>query len=285
MKRNRRQTRPVSTRNFQTTTSLPIRLAAAALIISLPAHMRAQSSTLKVIGSDNVPVPFAWVSIGGGTASITNDAGSVTLGGARRKTLTVEVRRIGYEPWFGKIDLPDTTATLTVSLKRLAQQLAGVTVTGERIKSPLELNGFYDRWEQRQKGTLSATFIGPEEIERRHPSHTSDLFYGLNGVSMMQGAGGAMCARGNSGACFMTVMVDGIVLRPSAPTMCTMHSSLNLSKYATPNTDVGPDINMYIDANAVAAIEVYARGGNMPVSLQPTDNACGVIAIWTGSRR
>lgn len=285
MKRQRFQLGPVSNDSFRTTNFLPICLAAAALLTAIPAQMMSQTSTLSVVGSDGVSVPFAWVSVGGGSAIITNDGGTVSLGAARRKTLTVEVRRIGYEPWFGKIELPDTAATLSVTLKRLAQQLAGVTVTGERVKSSLELTGFYERWEQRQKGTLSATFIGPEEIEKRHPSHTSDLLYGLNGVAMMQGQGGAMCARGNSGACFMTVMVDGNVLRPSAPTMCMMHSSLNLSKVSTPNTDVGPDINMYIDANTVAAIEVYSRGGNMPVSLQPTDNACGVIAIWTGGRR
>jgi hypothetical protein len=45
------------------------------------------------------------------------------------------------------------------------------------------------------------------------------------------------------------------------------------------------DLNKYIDATDVAAIEVYVRGGNMPISLQADDNACGVIAIWTGARK
>jgi len=293
MKRQRFHLTPASNKSCRTTAFLPIRVAsislgrivAVVLIIGFPACVTAQSSTLKVIGSDSVPVPFAWVSVGGGSASITDDKGTVSLGAARHKTLTVEVRRIGYQPWFGKLELPDTATMLTVTLPRLAQQLSGVTITGERIKSPLEITGFYDRWQQRQKGTLSATFIGPEEIEKRHPSHTSDLLYGLNGVSMMQGPGGAMCARGNGGTCFMTVLVDGNVLRPSPPLSCAMQGSLNISKYPNPKSDVGPDINMYLDASTVAAIEIYARGGNMPVSLQAADNACGVIAIWTGSRR
>ena len=43
-------------------------------------------------------------------------------------------------------------------------------------------------------------------------------------------------------------------------------------------------IDHVVDAASVTAIEVYTRGANMPVSLQVSDNACGVIAIWTGSR-
>ena len=44
-------------------------------------------------------------------------------------------------------------------------------------------------------------------------------------------------------------------------------------------------IDMLLEANDVMAIEVYDRGGNMPISLQVNDTKCGVIAFWTGSRR
>ena len=40
-----------------------------------------------------------------------------------------------------------------------------------------------------------------------------------------------------------------------------------------------------VDANSVAAIEVYAHGGNIPQEMQQSDWQCGVIAIWTGARR
>ena len=114
---------------------------------------------------------------------------------------------------------PDTAAVLTVVLPRIAQSLSSVTITSIAARSRLQRTGFYDRWLQRQKGTSSAMFMGPEEIEKRHPTHTSALLFGLSGVSI------------------------------------------------------------------VAALEVYARGATMPASLQAADNSCGVIAIWTGSRR
>ena len=263
-----------------------VRAVAAGIMIALPALARAQVSTLKVIGSDTLPVVFASVSIEGGTLSITDERGLVNLGAPRRKTLTVEVRRIGYTPWFGKITLSDTATVITVTLPRLVQQLEGVTVTGERVKTRLELAGFYDRWMMRHKGTLSATFIGPEELEKRHPSKTTDMLFGLTGVTIMHDQSGAMCARGSGGQCFMTVLIDGNTLRPSPPLLCHGPSLFHIGPMTTPTKDnVGPDINQYIDASSVAAIEVYAHGGNMPVSLQAADNACGVLAIWTGARK
>jgi len=263
----------------------PRTLIAMMLACSMsPSRLAAQSTVLRVLGIDSVAVPFAWVSVEGAAARITDDAGNVSLGASRRKTLSVEVRRIGYQPWFGKLDAADTASVHIVMLSRLTQQLGGVTITAQAEQSQLQLVGFYDRWMQRQKGALSATFIGPEEIEKRHPSRVSDMLSGLNGVTMISGSSGAMCARGNGGSCFMTVLIDGNVLHPAPPTVCYGASSLHIGQVGGAGT-AGPDINLYIDAHSLAAIEVYARGGNMPVSLQGVDNACGVLAIWTGTRR
>ncbi len=256
-------------------------VAACALAMTTPARGVAQSIMLKVIGSDSVPVPFAWVAVEGAVAQITDEKGTVGMGPAKHKTLTVSIRRIGYQPWFGKLELPDTAATLTVALGRLVQQLTEVTVTGRTLAPHLELTGFYDRWLQRQKGTLSATFIGPEEIEKRNPARASDMLNGLNGVSLMKGPHGETCAvgRGTGGMCFMTVVIDGSVMRPVGRS-CTLKPLFGGARAMT-----GPDLNEQVDPSDLAGIEIYARGGNMPVSLQGVDNACGVLEIWTGSRR
>ena len=259
-------------------------MAALAFSAASPACAIAQATVLKVIGSDSAPVPFAWVSVQGGTASIADERGQLSMGAGRHQTLTVEVRRIGYKPWFGKLELLDTATVLTVMLSRLAQELAGVTVTGEAVKNRLQLAGFYDRWLMRQKGALSATFIGPEELERRHPSRTTDMLYGLNGVSMVN-IKGAMMARGIGGTCFMTVLLDGNVLCPAEGCLSSSSNAPSISSRSGHTSALGVDIDQYINANDVSAIEVYARGGNMPISLQAGNSACGVIAIWTGSRR
>jgi hypothetical protein len=262
-----------------------------------PARAVAQSNTLKVLGSDSVPIPYAWVSVQGAAARITDEHGLVNIGTVHHKTLTADVRRLGYQPWFGKLELPDTAVTVTIVLPRLTQELASVTVTAGRVQSALQLTGFYDRWIQKQKGALSATFIGPEEIERRHPARTTDLLSGINGISFTRTPDGGVVARGNGGTCFMTVLLDGHRLCPdkgcnndtggSTPNYIGRPPvATNAAEYAAQQAPP-PTVNIdqYIAANDVVAIEVYARGGNMPISLQADDSACGVIAIWTGSRQ
>ncbi len=205
---------------------------------------------------------------------ITDAKGEVSLGAGKRQTLTLNVRRIGFTPWFGKIELPDTAAVLLVSLPRLAQTLSTVTVSGEAaVKSPLVLSGFYDRWLMRQKGVLSAVFISPEELEFRHPDRITNMLYGLNGVRVMrkcvESGSTKSCLQGlvaaNPVGCPMVIVIDGMQLHPP--------------KGGNVNLD------MLLSASDVAAIEVYARGGNMPVNFQFQDTACGVLAFWTGSRK
>jgi hypothetical protein len=159
-------------------------------------------------------------------------------------------------------------------LPRLAQTLAPVTVMGATIKSPLELTGFYDRWMMRQKGVLSAVFIGPEEIEFRHPDMITNMLRGLNGV------------------CFVSFTLDPRHLVANAAHFASLaprsrcpHYPRGLRVDDQQQYDTPVFIDMILDANDVAAIEVYDRGGNMPISLQANDTKCGVIAIWTGSRK
>ena len=254
----------------------------------------AQSTMLTVLGSDSVPIPYAWVSVRGGIANITDDHGKLNLGHSRNTSLSVEIRRIGYAPWTGKLEIADTATSQTIVLRRLPQALGAVTVTGRAVSHDAALVGFYDRWLMRQKGALSATFIGPEEVEKRHVSRPSDLLDGINGVSLMRSDRGGVFARGSGGTCFMAVMLDGRPLCP--PVGChtsgvTSNSPQIVKQPTDPGLmtptldDIAVNLNQYINADDIVAIEVYARGANMPNSLQAPDNACGVIAIWTGTRK
>jgi hypothetical protein len=243
------------------------------LALVVPTILGAQARVIKVVSSDGQPVAFANVIVEGGITQVADAQGEVSLGAGKRQTLTVNVRRIGYTPWFGKLELPDTAAVLLVSLPRLAQTLAPVTVTGEKaVKSSLVLSGFYDRWLMRQKGVLSAVFIPPEELEFRHPDRITNMLYGLNGVQMkrlcVEVTGPRSCLQGlvatRVGCGPMAIVIDGMQQHPP--------------KGGNVNID------MLLDANDVAAIEVYVRGGNMPVNFQFLDTICGVVAFWTGSR-
>lgn len=90
----------------------------------------------------------------------------------------------------------------------------------------------------------------------------------------------------------MTILLDGRRICP--PAGCNEVPSGQFSTMTRPSGDPAVqaanerafvDLNEYIDPNDIAAIEIYPRGGNMPVSLQTVDSGCGVIAFWSGARK
>ena len=251
---------------------LPAAVLVGTMQIDSGSNAGTQGRLVRVVSDHGQPIMYANVTLEGSTSRITDEKGEVNLGVGARQKFSVRVSRIGFAPWFGKVDLP-AVATMTVTLPQIAQVLAPVRVAGApQMKTPLQLTGFYDRWIMREKGTLSAVFIGPEELEFRHPNKITNMLSGLNGVQIRQlnskglGMNDNLIAYSTTSAdaltlCPMAVLIDGHQERPPV------------------------FIDRVIDANAVMAIEVYDRGGNMPIGLQANDTVCGVLAFWTGSRR
>ena len=281
---------------------------AVAFVGAAPSAGHAQERKLKVVSADTMPIPYAYVTVEGGIGQITDEKGEVSLGAGKQQTFTVRVQRIGYQPWFGKLDFPDTAAVVTVPLLRIAQSLSTVTVTGKAAVRSLQLTGFYDRWMMRQNGALSAVFIGPEELEFRHPDKITNVLRGLNGVSFRRSCEGEQVAFGVNGTCQMAILVDGQRQCPSsgckglfggsgstsgalsgasrgAQGARSASSQWSCDSPTNLNATNAVILDEVLNANDVAAIEVYARGGNVPVSLSAADQACGIIAIWTGSRK
>jgi hypothetical protein len=183
---------------------------------------------------------------------------------------------------------------LTVQLARLAQSLAAVNVKAAAEIRALQMAGFYDRWMERQKGALSATFIGPEEIESRHPDKITNMLRGLNGVEMRRSCEGEQVAFSTSNQCQMAILVDGVRQCPSRG--CNTNGGGIFStgaQSAKPACDAATTLNettavvidLLLNADDIAAIEVYNRGANVPVSISASDQSCGIIAFWTGSRK
>jgi hypothetical protein len=267
-------------------TTLFTRLAATiAFLSAIPSLALAQTvetvttTRLRIVSADDQPVLHANVTIEGGEARITDEKGEVSLGHGTRQTFIVAVRRIGYTPWFGKVNFADTSSVFTIRLKSLSQTLATVNVSARTIKSPLELTGFYDRWMMRQKGVLSAVFIGPEELEFRHPDKISGMLHGLNGVEVRRTERGDAVVWSTITRCKMAIVIDGQEQQPEE-----IVSTSKGGMASVKGTASAVLLDQMLDANDVMAIEIYERSGNMPISMQ-THNACGAIALWTGSRK
>ncbi|MFI5231392.1 MAG: hypothetical protein ACHQSE_02650 [Gemmatimonadales bacterium] len=248
------------------------------MLAGAPFAAHAQDRVLQVATTDSEPVAYAFVQVNGGHALLTDEFGRVSVGHGKKQTFDVEVRRIGFTPFFGKIDLPDTAITVRIVLARLAQQLNALKITSKKSQTSLERNGFYERWLDMQKGVTSAIFIGPEELDKRNSSRVSTLLSGVNGVTMTRTNNGNMVATtGGGGACPMAVVVDGRQVCPLA--------GCNFADYSRGLTDKNVVlIDQVVDINSVAGIEIYKRGGNMPSAFH-VDGECGAIALWTGSRR
>ncbi len=231
-----------------------------------------QSRIVRVVTERGQPIMYANVSLDGATVRITDENGELNLGPGARKKFSVRVARIGFAPWFGVVDLPPA-ATMTVTLPQIAQLLAPVTVTsggpggGPKNKLSLPLAGFYDRWMMRQKGLVTGVFFGPEEIEFRHPVKVSRMLAGLNGIRLI-------CDM--SGDCSIQSTNPGGMLPGTACPLAVVLDGTQI--YGQVNVDA------LINVNDVMAIEVYERGGNVPIGLQVNDTKCGVVAFWTGSR-
>jgi len=237
----------------------------------------AQDRALHVTSTDSEPIAYAFVQANGGRAMLTDENGRVSIGPGKKQTFTIEVRRIGYTPYYGKIDFPDTAITIPIILPSIAQQLGSVKVTADKNKSSLERSGFYRRWLDGQKGVTSAAFIGPEEIEKRNESRVSIILGSINGIRITRTNNGNNVVVSGTSSCGMAIIIDGRQVCPNA--------GCHLLDTSAGMTDMNSVlIDQVIDLSSVAGIEVYRRGGNMPSDFH-VDGECGAVALWTGSRR
>src|ERR1019366_1085745 len=256
----------------------------------------AQQRTIRVMGDDGGPVAFANVTLAGERPRITNEKGDVEIGVAARAALAVDVRRLGYEPWYGTLTLGDTVMSALVTLHRISRRMFTVKITDSSYGIPSYLRGFYERMLARQRGVGSGIYLTPEEVEKRSTNMATALLQGLNGVSLRHTPTGKIIAMNSESTCQMTVLLDGRRVCPvggcdvgssSAPAAASgSMSRRSRSISATPPRD---DQFVLLDdlltPNEVAAIEVYPRGASIPPSLPTVDASCGLVAFWTGGRK
>lgn len=246
------------------------------------------SNILHGIVTDTVgtPIPFAQISVNGTAVkavSGSDGAFSVTLGGAHQAVLSV--RRLGFSPTSLDVSRQPDSTVLRIALKQLPQNIAGTVSTATVTTSALVKAGFYERMVDRSKGLNNGTFIGPEEIEARHPSSVLNL---LNGAAPSVSLMGKK-VMGQGGACQMDVYVNRHRV-DAADSQVGTHSlgadqlsfrKIGERKLQERSMHEPSPIEETAPASEVIGVEIYPRAVMAPPEFQRLAGSCGVVVIWT----
>lgn len=215
-------------------------------------------SLLRPLNSADVTV------VGTGARVVTGENGRFRMLQVPPGQYLLIVRRIGYAPTSGMIEVPARdTLRLSYVLDRSSNILDTVQVRGTRVT--MRMREFDHR---RQLGI--GQFITQEEIDRRGSIATSDFLRYMRGVEVSQVTSnlfagtqvysrreGAGLSDGAGSRCAMQVLLDGIILP----------KNFNLDLLPPPKQ--------------VAGIEVYSGAATIPPQFGGPDRRCGVVAVWT----
>ena len=228
-------------------------------------------------------------------ASVTITAGRDTIGRARTDStgafssavssvvpmVVVHFSRIGY-----RVDSLTTPVVRELPLRvAMVSASAATNTLAAMVVRDTARSGF-DRRARRNSG---GAFIRLEDIERRKPVRTSDLFRTFSGVRIEDSSGvtllvSARSMRQRSPSARKDVSSgDTLVSSPGGATHCVL-------RIGTDGRLMPVDFSVDdIRPNDVKGIEVYLGPATIPAefsSVQP-DAPCGLVMIWTktGSER
>lgn len=183
----------------------------------------------------------------------------------------LRVTRVGYAPT-GSKDLGLTrrdTLSFDVRLALRPSEVEGMTV--RTSAAPLDPSGFFARRDEH-----AGRFLGPYEVERRHPNSPADLLHDIPGYSIHPGMGGfRVVMTGRNRRCVPTVYVDGRLA----------HRGTQTDRLREPSDEEGVFLESLVNANAIRALEAYQSGATAPVRFRPVGpiggGDCGVLVFWT----
>ncbi|MEP6832395.1 MAG: carboxypeptidase regulatory-like domain-containing protein [Gemmatimonas sp.] len=189
-----------------------------------------------------------------GSSTRTDARGAFQLFTTPIDTVTISLRRLGFEPVDALLSTRNRQwDTVVVQLESTAQRLNSVNVSESRTRNALGLRGF----EERQKRGIG-TFITREEIVERGAFKLSDLLRTKRGVVVSRGKVRFAAHTGSRASCQPDIWLDGI--RSQAM-----------------------EVDELVSAT-VEAMELYPYFSTVPMEFQrvgANTTPCGTIVIWT----
>ena len=187
-------------------------------------------------------------------AAFTDSTGSFTVQAADAGSFRLSADRLGYRAATSRPFALRDGDTLRV-LFRLAPDtvlLQPLQVVSRR-RLTQRLRDFYARVDRGP-----GRFVTREELERRHPVNTTDLFFNIPGIRVVPSRRGAGNGVRGRGGCVPVVFIDGMRVVNGAD-----------------------EVDMWIPPMDLEGIEVY-HGPETPVEYTgPGGAACGAVLFWT----
>jgi len=208
-----------------------------------------------IVDVDAAPVSDASVEVlevGAAIKRLRSDsAGRFLASGLATRSVTVRVRRVGYQPRAVPVSIPagDERTAVVITLEAAPTELGPTTIVADEEPGQ-RLREFYERMATNKFGS----YIEPKTIEKRRPTFVSEMLRSVPGVRVRPsgGAGNAVTIRG----CSPVIWIDGARM---------VHAELD---------DV-------VQASDVSAIEVYRSFSGIPAEYFDRAATCGTILVWT----
>jgi hypothetical protein len=245
-------------------------IAFVALLL-VPASLSAQRLVGRAIESEtNKPVQHVEVRLDNADGTmgrvITDSTGRFLLRMAAAGTYRLTTNHISFAPLKADIELTaGDQIEVVLRLAVAATTLPAIEVIA-RSRAPdayLERNGFYDR-----KAGRFGVFRTLEDIERRRPFTTSDLFQGVSGVRViymgLQGKDIRM-TRGEDPNCPPRVLIDNVIVRRGGRT----------------SSQGEPILDALLQPQDIQGIEIYRSPAETPQEFGGNQVTCGVVLFWT----
>jgi TonB family protein len=209
----------------------------------------------------NVAVAGARVTIArpgpaGAESVITDDDGAFRFRAVPRGPVTFQVRRVGFAVATVTLDVPSADGgPMLLELTPTAPSLTPVVVRAARPTAPI---GPFTAFNQR-RSTGFGHFITREEIERRRPMRTTDLFRMVPGARLGRNAIGTPSVRFRGSTCDPEIVLDGMQLGPGVF-----------------------DIDA-VAPGSIEGMEIYSGAATVPIEYRKGfgRTSCGLIVFWT----
>ena len=243
----------------------------------------------RVTDTEGAPLSYASVQLNGGRRFLADDSGRFTMASPAGR-FSLLVRRIGFSPEELKIDAAPDTA-IRVRMTAFATSLPEQRITGRAAFVSLDLNGFYRRMRDAERGVNHGYFMTPEDFEFRKPHEITQMAEGLPAVFLKRDKGdpkryvlvGAPC-KPRTEPDPTCVRIGSAMEGPSSARIfrCVMTVYLDRVRIVGRVGGRTDDfVNEMVVPSSVAAMEVYPRGTGAPPEFQSMNGSCGVVLIWT----